>query len=105
MTTVAFYAALHAVAALLAHDGVTADSHAARNAALRRVRRYEQIERHYIPLYFDSQDARYSADPSKWTPAGRLQREIVEGRLYPIERSVQKLIGRDLQLGPVRVRT
>ena len=104
IVTVAFYAALHAVGVLFAHDGVTAETHDARNSILRQVRRYEQVQRHYLPLYFNSQAARYSADPTKWIPAVDLQKQIIQGRLYPIERSVQKLTGRDLQLPAVMLR-
>lgn len=41
--TVAFYTALHAVDALLCHDGICIDSHSGRGRALVTNRRYEQV--------------------------------------------------------------
>ena len=104
-TTAAFYAALHAVSALLLHDRIPAKDHAARNAVLRQTRRYEKIREHYLALYDLSQDARYSADPALWFGFDQLEREVVKAHLYPLERSVQKLLARDLQLPALHLRT
>ena len=103
--TATFYAALHAVAALLAHDGLAPPDHASRNRALRTVRRYAEVERHYSALYIKSQAVRYHAAPSDWPTPPEVQRDLVERHLYPLERSVQKLTGVDLQLAPVTLRT
>ncbi len=105
IVTVTFYAALHAVSGLLLHDGVPARTHAAVNATVRDVRRYQQVRRFYLPLYEKSQDARYSADPAKWVATDQLQRLIIERHLYPLERSVQKLLARDLQLPAVTLQS
>jgi hypothetical protein len=58
--TVSFYTGLHAVTALLVHDGNPAiTSHEVRNQILAANRRYQQIWRHYQPLYGLSRTIRY----------------------------------------------
>ena len=104
IVTAAFYAALHAVDALLVHDRVAVEDHAARNATLFRVRRYQKVNLHYRQLYKASQAARYNADPAAWVPTDRLRRDMIERELYPLERSVQKLLARDLQLPALHLR-
>jgi hypothetical protein len=102
IVNVAFYVALHAVDALLAHDRVTGvNSHDARNDVLMRTNRYTQIQRHYMPLYQLSRTVRYLADPRQWVPANQVESQVIKRFLYPIEKSVQNLIGADLQLDPV----
>ena len=97
-----FYVVLHAVDALLAHDNVQGvTSHDARNTVLVRTSRYQQIRKHYLPLYDLSQVVRYLADPGKWVPSEQIDQNVVTRYLYPIEKSVQKLIDQDLDLRPL----
>jgi hypothetical protein len=103
--TATFYTALHAVDALLAFDNVTVTNHEGRNRTLGMTNRYERINNSYWPLYNLSRTVRYLAKPNTWVPASRVQKDVIERYLYPIERSVQKLIGRDLALPPVTLRT
>lgn len=103
--TAAFYTALHAVDAVLAFDNVTVTNHEGRNRILGMTNRYEKINNSYWPLYNLSRTVRYLAKPQVWVPANRVQKEVIERYLYPIERSVQKLIDRDLVLSPVMLRT
>lgn len=102
IVNVAFYVALHAVDALLAHDRVTGvNSHDARNDVLIRTNKYRHIQRHYMPLYSLSRTVRYLADPLLWVPADQIEAQVFPRFLYPIEKSVQKLIGLDLQLAQI----
>lgn len=103
--TAAFYTALHAIDTLLTSDGVIVSNHEGRNKTLAKVNRYEKIHDSYDPLYKLARTVRYLADPARWIPADRIQREIIERRLYPIEGSVQKLISRDLALGDIVLQT
>lgn len=94
MLTGAFYAAVHAIEALIAFDGQTNHtSHETRNAVLKSVRRYQQIWRHYRELYNASQTTRYHSAPNEWIPADQIKTVWIPNYLYPIEKSVQKLIG------------
>ena len=104
IVTVAFYVALHAVDALLAHANVErVTSHDTRNAVLRQTNKYLKVKKHYMPLYDLSQTVRYLADPHIWVPPDQINREVLRRYLYPIEESVQKLIGQDLDLRPVEL--
>ncbi len=102
--TAIFYTALHAVDALLAHDKVTVTNHEGRNRALMLTNRYEQLHRKYEPLYGLARTIRYFADPVKWVPADQIEKQVIHRYLYPIEKSVQKLMGEDLGLSDVVVR-
>lgn len=63
VVTIAFYKALHVVEALLAGDSQSpvdhTDEHSTRNKLLKTTRRYENIWRHYRPLWEASLIARY----------------------------------------------
>ncbi len=102
--TIAFYSALHAIDALLAFDkvrGIT--SHQARNDVLMRTNRYQRIYKAYHPLYSLSRTIRYLADPQAWISAEDTQPRVIDAYLVPIEQSVERLIGQDLQLGKLRI--
>ena len=102
IVTALFYVVLHAVDTLLAYDKVQrVTSHDARNTVLIDTSRYQQIKKHYLPLYSLSQVVRYLADPVQWLPSEQIGQEVVKRYVYPIEKSVQKLIGQNLDLGPV----
>ena len=103
LVVAAFYAALHAVDALLAHDGVTVTNHEGRNLALVRNNRCDRIRRAYQPFYALPRTVRYLADPRQWVGWADLDALVVKRHLYPVEQSVEKLIGRDLQRGDVRL--
>jgi hypothetical protein len=106
LVTVAFYAALHAVDSILAHDRVARiNSHDARNDVLYRTNRYSAIQLKYQPLYTLSRTVRYLANPSAWVAADQVQKNVVERYLYPVERSVQRLMGTDLGLPSLTLRT
>jgi len=97
--TIAFYVALQAVDALLAFDKVTrVNSHEARNEVLLRTKRYQKINEKYVPLYDLSRTVRYLAEPARWIPAHRIQKDVINRYLRPIETSVQTLMSADLQL-------
>src|SRR5690349_14214965 len=92
--TVTFYAALHAVDALLKYDKVTrVINHESRNAVLAGTNRYAKIFRLYQPLYTLSRTIRYLAKPKEWVSWGQIEAEVFRRYLYPIEESVKKLMG------------
>ncbi len=41
------------------------------------------------------------ADPNIWVPADEIQKNVINRYLYPIEASVQKLMGRNLALSKI----
>lgn len=102
MLTGAFYAAVHAVESLIAFDRLPNHaSHETRNRTLKTVRRYQQIWKHYHELYNGSQTSRYHCDPNAWIPAQDIKQIWIPHYLYPIERSVLKLIGDPGALPPI----
>lgn len=104
IVTITFYTALHAVDVLLIHDNVSGiHSHDTRNTTLARTNRCKQINQHYKPLYGLARTVRYLADPRKWVPPEEVEFRVIKGYLYPIEESVQKLIGQDLGLAPIKI--
>ena len=105
IVTAAFYTALHAVDTLLAFDKVTVTNHESRNRTLARVNRYDKIYDRFDPLYKLARTIRYLADATQWVPLEQIQPKIIERHLYPIEQSVQKLIGRDLGLPALKIQT
>ena len=105
VVTAIFYTALHAVDTLLKKDKVQGTaSHDARNRALMLTKRYAQIWKHYRPLHNLSKTVRYQAQPESWIAWDRLDVQVIRIYLHPIEESVQKLIGQDLQLAPIVLR-
>jgi hypothetical protein len=105
MVVVAFYAALHAVDTLLAHDQVRGIvSHQARNEVLARTNRYAAIWRAYHPLYSLSRTVRYLANPQDWISADDVTSKLHVRYLYPIEKSVQRRLGDEVDLPPVAAR-
>ena len=104
IVTVTFYVALHAVDALLAHDGVArVHSHDTRNGVLMATRRYQQIWRHYQPLHDLSRRIRYLAEPALWVPPGEIPAQVFKRYLFPLEASVEKLLGIDLNLAEIQL--
>jgi hypothetical protein len=103
--TASFYTALHAVTSLLVHDGnSTVTSHESRNTILAANRRYQKIWESYQPLYGACRTIRYFAEPRRWVTWERLDKDILRRYLYPIEQSVQKLIGQELNLSAITLR-
>ena len=100
IVTVTFYAALHVVDALLAADKVSRiTSHDARNDVLKRTNRYHDIWKRFAPLYNLSRTVRYLANPGDWIPAEAIERQVLNGLLYPIEASVARKLP-DLESPP-----
>jgi hypothetical protein len=94
MLTGAFYAAVHATETLIAFDGQPNHaSHESRNQVLRSVKRYEHIWKHYRELYNGSQTTRYYCKPEDWIPAADIKTIWIPQYLYPLEKSVLKLMG------------
>ena len=101
-----FYVALHAVDSLLAFDKVSGvNSHESRNAVLFQTNRYAQIKRHYMPLFSLARTVRYMGNPQAWVPATRIEKDVIQRYLYPLEKSVQKLMNQDLGLSTIGVAT
>lgn len=99
LVTASFYTAVHAVNALLLHDGVTSiTSHDTRNRVLINTNRYQFIWERYHGLYVLSRAVRYAADQRLWVQAQDVEKQVFQQLLYPVERSVQKLLRRDLKL-------
>ncbi|MFP4052952.1 MAG: hypothetical protein ACLFV7_03710 [Phycisphaerae bacterium] len=103
--TATFYAALHAVDAVFKSDnlqGIT--SHQARNQTLIHTSRYANIWQNYQPLYGLSRTVRYLARPSRWIKWAKIETDLLPRYLYPLEKTVQKLIGVDLSLKPISLK-
>jgi hypothetical protein len=106
IVTVTFYVALHAVDSLLSHDNVTrVTSHDTRNEVLIHTKRYDGIKGRFLTLYDLSRTVRYLADPAKWVPISQVQKNVIARYLYPIEKSVQTLMGQDLRLPKIEIQT
>jgi len=102
IVTSAFYVALHAVDAMLTNDKVTrVCNHDARLQVLMHTNKYLNINKCFLPLYDLSRTVRYLADPMKWVPANLIEKEVFARYLYPIEKSVQERIGKDLGLASI----
>ena len=102
MVTASFYAALHAVDALLLHDNVRGvTSHDSRNRILSLTNRYKKINSLYYPLYDLSRTIRYIAEPAKWVPYSSIEADVLKRFLYPIESSVKALSGLSAEFSPI----
>ena len=104
--TATFYTALHAVDALLKHDGVRGIvNHASRNNALMRITRYAKIWKHYQPLHDLSRTIRYMANPQRWVAWPDIEGEVFRRFLYPLEKSVRKLMKEDGDLPTITMKS
>ena len=92
IVTVAFYTALHITDALFANDGITVTSHNQRNDILFRTNRYKKINACFHPLYGLCRTVRYMANPSQWVSFDKIDKDVLESRLYPIEKSSLSLM-------------
>ncbi len=102
VVTVTFYTALQAVDALLMHDKVERiTSHDSRNDVLIRTQRYQQVWRCYRPLHDLSRTVRYLARPEVWVPWSALTGDVLTRYLYPLERTIERLMKMDLGLAPI----
>ncbi len=102
IVTVSFYAAIHAIDALLVSDetqGIV--SHSTRNGVLAKTNRYKAIYRSYHTLYDLSRTVRYLAEPNMWIPLDQIEVNVLERCFYKIEKSVKKLLKIDLELGKI----
>lgn len=103
IVTVAFYAAVHAVDAALAHEEVNAWNHETRFTAIAGIPRMDKIRKLYHPLYDLSRKVRYTADPNQWIPPDQIDRLVIRGCLIPLEQSVERLLDRVLSLPPIEL--
>lgn len=93
MVTVTFYAAMHLVEALLTADGAKDRSrHQDRFQILQHEQRYQKVYESYHVLYDLAHVTRYTATPARWISIERIKSEVIEKLLYPIEKSVRKLL-------------
>jgi hypothetical protein len=99
-----FYAALHAVDAALMHLKIQVTDHEARNNAVKTNASLASVRIPYLDLYRISKLTRYDADPDNWLPAKYLTvSDLVREVLQPIENEVERLLGRQLKLSPLKV--
>ena len=101
IVTACFYVAVHAVDALLSHDKIFPTSHDSRNDVLVKTNRYLAACKSYFPLYTLSRTVRYFADPGAWIRHEDIERQVLGRYLYPLEKTVQRLIGVDLGLAKI----
>lgn len=101
--TVAFYTAVHAIDALFSHDNLSVVNHLDRNGKLQNNNRYSKLWTHYYPLWTLSRTVRYFGDPALWVAWPDIHQQVIVRSLYPIEKSVGRLIRRDLESldGPI----
>lgn len=103
MLTGAFYAAVHAVESLVAHDSLpNHTSHEGRNRTLKNTNRYRKIWKHYHVLYNASLTTRYHCDPNSWIPLEEIKEKLILKELYPLEKSVLKLTDREEELPKIK---
>ena len=101
MVTVMFYAALHAVETLFAHERVPPPTgHTRRNQTLKRLSSYKPVWTHYRPLQDAARTARYEPAPIQWIPVEQVKTRLA-GHFYELERIVQHMIGVSGPLPPV----
>lgn len=95
MVTTALYLTIHVVEALLTADGAKDRSaHKDRLQILEAEPRYLKILKPYHVLYEFAHVARYSADPKRWIPPGKIEDQIVKSLVYPIENSARNLLAK-----------
>ena len=80
------------------------NSHDSRNNVLMQTRRYQQIWKHYQPLHDLSRRIRYLAEPAVWVPVEQIPAQVLGRYMYPLENSVQKLMGVQLNLAAVELK-
>lgn len=98
IVTIVFYTALHAVDALFAYKKIEGKiNHKLRNEMLMTTHQFEAIRNAYLPLYDLSRTVRYLANPAKWIPIDEISTRAFS-KLYGVEASVQKLMGKALNL-------
>lgn len=106
VVTVAFYRALHIVEAVFYDDDESSvdhtDQHSTRNRHLKQTRRYQNLWRHYRPLYNDSMVARYlqgHADDdivevfSSYLSTKDIEDKHLNHNLRQVERTAKTLLG------------
>ena len=94
MVTAIFYASVHAIGSVLAADGVSPpDNHTRRFEILRRTNRYKKIYSNYKFIYDASIESRYGCSSDAWIPVEVVDRDILRGSFFPLEKSVCKLLG------------
>ena len=105
IVTISFYAALHAIDAMLHTQGVfNFNSHSTRHEVLINITQYEFIAKKQLPFYNLSRTVRYTADPTKWVPLALVEKEVFGRYLYPIENSVFKFMGKPYEFERITLR-
>lgn len=103
--TVIFYTALHAINAAAAHLGEKPCDHKTRNDLVKSNEAFANVRTNYLLLYRLSRFTRYDPDPDSWLPEKFLTAQaVVDQVLTPIENYVEVLIGRKLNLSPLKVK-
>ena len=101
IATVAFYAALHFVEAVFfSDDGRHGRNHENREHILKSTRRYQQLHRHYRPLWQASVIARYMGRSNSdaallfrdYMSPDEVEAKLVRHHLVKIEQSATRLI-------------
>ena len=69
-----------------------------------QTKRYQQIWRHYQPLHDLSRRIRYLAEPGAWVATEQIPAQVFARYLYPLEASVEKLIGHAMERGGIELR-
>ena len=93
IVTGALYLSLHAIETLLTADRANPrSSHKDRLIILQSEQRYLKIYRPFRSLYDLAHVTRYSAQRSRWLPAGQVEQRVIRDLVYPIETSVRKLL-------------
>ncbi len=100
IATVAFYTALHYVEAVFYCDmeRTHGHNHETRDHLLKSDRRYQNIYRHYRPLWEASVVARYMELQgetrlfSEYLPPDQVEAQLVDHRLHQLKRSAKKFL-------------
>ncbi len=104
IVTIAFYKALHMIEAVLAEQNPPCHNvdHGTRNDLLKKTRKYQQLWKHYSPLYQASLVARYltslggSQPIESYLTVDDCKNKILNHRLRQIAMTANNLIGRDV---------
>jgi len=97
IATAAFYKALHIVEAVFFNDSDirhTSD-HGGREKRLKRIRKYDNISRHYLPLFRASIVARYLSGHKsfdKYLSPNEVVEKLLKHHLHQVEQSAKRFL-------------
>lgn len=97
IATAAFYKALHIVEAVFSNDRAIqhTSNHGERDEAIKTTRKYHHLYRHYTPLYWASQNARYllkCENFDDYMPLDDVPRKLLKHHLLQLEKSARKFL-------------